>query len=139
MDTLHHLLMKTQTTFQREVLDESALIHLTPGQPKILEYLHDNGESNQKAIAEGCLIEQATVGSILLRMENAGLIQRRMKVDDRRALYVSLTAKGEEAALSVLRLFDRMEEKALKGFSAEDIECLKRLLSRLYDNFKKED
>lgn len=64
------------------------------GQPKILEYLAEYGEHEQKDIATYREIEPATVGSILLRMETAGLIARRNRPDNRRSLYVSLTPKG---------------------------------------------
>lgn len=50
-----------------------------PGQPKVLECLMEQGESNQKAIADYCEIEQATVGSILTRMERDGLIVRNQR------------------------------------------------------------
>ena len=72
MESLHYLLMKTHAHINRLILSQAAAIGLSPGQPKILECLLLNGECNQKAIAENCEIEQATVGSILSRMERDG-------------------------------------------------------------------
>ena len=71
-------------------------IGLTSGQPKILYCLSKFKEADQKTIANYCEIEQATVGSILLGMENAGLIVRKQHEGNRRSLYVSLTDKGIE-------------------------------------------
>ena len=45
-------------------------------------------------IADCCEIEPAAAGSILLRMETAGLVTRRNRPDNRRSLYVSLPPKG---------------------------------------------
>lgn len=77
MESLHYLLMKTHSMLSRGILSEAAKIGLTPGQPKILEFLLAKTEADQKTIAAYCEIEPATVGSILLRMEDAGLVVRR--------------------------------------------------------------
>lgn len=69
MEPIHYLLMKAHTNLNRWILKEAAGLGLSPGQPKILECLARLGECNQKTIAQFCEIEQATVGSILLRME----------------------------------------------------------------------
>ena len=73
MESLHYLLMKSHALFSRKVLSEVSKIGLTAGQPKVLDFLQDRGEADQKTIAAHCEIEPATVGSILLRMERAGL------------------------------------------------------------------
>ena len=39
MESLHYLLMKTHSMLSRGILSEAAKIGLTPGQPKILEFL----------------------------------------------------------------------------------------------------
>ena len=96
MEPLHYLLMRAHGAVKRAVLAEGAKLGLTPGQPKILEFLMNNGESDQKTLAADCEIEQATAGGILLRMEEAGLIARRRKEGNRRSLYVSLTPRGAE-------------------------------------------
>ena len=74
MEGLHYLLMKSQALFSRRVLSEISKIGLSSGQPKILDFLLQYGEADQKTIAAHCEIEQTTVGSILLRMESAGLV-----------------------------------------------------------------
>ena len=79
MESLHYLLMKSHAMLSRRILSEAGRLGLTPGQPKVLEFLLRHGESDQKTIAAYCEIEPATVGSILLRMEEGGLILRRQK------------------------------------------------------------
>lgn len=69
MESLHYLLMKTHTILNRQILNCAGKAGLTAGQPKVLEFLSQHGESDQKTIASYCEIEPATVGSILLRME----------------------------------------------------------------------
>ena len=128
MEPLHYLLMKTQSQLHRQIMAQAADLGLSPGQPKILECLTECGECNQKTIARYCEIEQATVGSILLRMEEGGLILRRQKEGNRRSLYVSLTDQGMEAAEKLRDIFRNMEEEATRGLSQEEVETLKSML-----------
>ena len=103
---------------------------LTPGQPKVLDYLSRFGERDQKTIAAYCEIEPATVGSILARMEAAGMIVRRHRPGDRRALLVSLTERGRAAAAEVDGVFARAEAEAARGMTADEVEGLKAALER---------
>ena len=131
MESLHYLLMKSHALVSRRVLTQAARLGLTPGQPKVLDFLLRYQEADQKTIAAYCEIEQATVGSILLRMEQAGLIVRRRREGNRRSLYVSLTQKGQEAAVTMADIFRTAEEEAVRGFSPEERENLLRLLCRV--------
>ena len=82
MTSLHYLLMRSHSLLNRRILEEAAELGLSPGQPKVLEYLRLHGTQNQRSIADYCRIEPATVGSILTRMEEAGLVERRQQPGD---------------------------------------------------------
>lgn len=136
MENLHYLLMKSNAMFLRRILCESSKIGLTPGQPKVLEFLLQYEEADQKTIAAYCEIEQTTVGSILLRMENAGLVQRRQKEGNRRSLFVSLTESGKEKAEKLMDIFQEAEKEATACLSDEESETLNRLLTKICDTMK---
>lgn len=136
MESLHYLLMKSQALLSRKVLSEAGRLGLTPGQPKVLDFLLQYREAEQKTIAAYCEIERATVGSILLRMEEAGLVQRRQKEGNRRSLYVSLTPRGEAAARELTAVFRDAEEQALGDLSAEERQQLSGYLTRLCQAMK---
>ncbi|WP_204885819.1 MarR family winged helix-turn-helix transcriptional regulator [Pseudoflavonifractor phocaeensis] len=131
MEGLHYLLMKSQALFSRRVLSEISKIGLSSGQPKILDFLLQYGEADQKTIAAHCEIEQTTVGSILLRMESAGLVLRRQKEGNRRSLYVSLTSAGREKAEKLMDIFRGIEADATANLSVQEMETLNRLLSQI--------
>lgn len=131
MTSLHYLLMRSHSLLNRRILEEAAELGLSPGQPKVLEYLWLHGTQNQRSIADYCRIEPATVGSILTRMEEAGLVERRQKPGDRRALYVSLTAAGESAAEAVAQLFDRADRQASSLLTQAETEHLTALLEKV--------
>ena len=129
MDSLHYLLMKAHGAVKRAVLAEGAKLGLTPGQPKILEFLMNNGESDQKTLAADCEIEQATAGGILLRMEAAGLIARRRREGNRRSLYVSLTPRGVETAQKMDEAAREVDRIAASLLSEGEEERLKNMLA----------
>lgn len=131
MESLHYLLMKTHTVLQRRISSRASEMGLTPGQPKVLDYLFRYGESDQKTIASYCEIEQATAGSILLRMEKAELIKRSRHEGNRRSLFVSLTPKGTAAAKELMHIFRDAEEDATADLTPEELEAFKKTLDRI--------
>ena len=50
MESLHYLLMKTHTVLQRRIVSRAAGLGLTPGQPKILDYLLRYGKATRKRL-----------------------------------------------------------------------------------------
>ena len=130
MESLHYLLMKAHTMLNRRIVSGAADIGLSPGQPKVLEYLALYGENKQKTIADYCEIEQATVGSILTRMETAGLIRREQKRGDRRSIYVSLTPAGRAAAWRMAEVFAQQETEAAAAMTEEELLALRTLLEK---------
>lgn len=136
MENMHYLLMKSNAMLSRRILSEVSRLGLTPGQPKVLDFLLQYNEADQKTIAAYCEIEQTTVGSILLRMENAGLVRRRQKDGNRRSLYVSLTPAGKEKAEKLMDIFRENENTATANLSETEIETLKELLTKLCDTMR---
>lgn len=132
--SFHYLLMADQAVFQKRLLNALKKASLTAGQPKVLDYLKDHDGAGQKEIAAACHIEPATLTSVLNRMEEKGMIERRMRNGNRRSLYVFLTEKGKELSDVVEREFYRAEEQALAGFSPEEREECRRMLRRICEN-----
>lgn len=131
MASLHYLLMLSHSLLNHRIMDEASNLGLSPGQPKVLEYLRLHGTQNQRSIAGYCRIEPATVGSILARMEEAGLVKRRQKSGDRRALYVSLTPAGTAAADAMAAIFDRADTQAASLLTSAEKVQLTELLEKV--------
>lgn len=136
MTSFHQLIKKTHLSFAKRVLAETQKLGLSARQPKILEFLLEVDSVEQKTIAIHCEIEPATGGTILLGMESKGLIVRKRENDNRRSLFVSLTPEGREYALKVKEIFDRNEKEIFSNFSDDEVETLKNLLNRVFDNIK---
>ncbi len=139
MESLHYLLMKSHSMMQRHIFSEAQKIGLTSGQPKILDYLWKHEGSDQKTIAAYCEIEPATLASILLRMENKGLIERRQEKGNRRSLFVYMTEKGKAAAEQMHIIFETSDKQAANNITAVEVEELKRLLTKVCENLNRKD
>lgn len=138
--SFHYLVMAEQAMVQKALLARIKGSGLTLGQPKVLDYLKDHNGSSQKEIARGCHIEAGSLTSILNRMEEKGLVERRMLHGNRRNSYVFLTEKGEELRNLVTESFESIENEAFRGISEADRQQFMKTFSRIYGNLtSKED
>ena len=134
--SLHYLLMANHLLFQKALLVGMKDTELTSGQPKVLDYLLYHDGAVQKEIAEACHIEPATMTSVLLGMEQKGLIVRKNQNGNRRSLYVYLTDKGKTMADQVFLNFERIEECAFQGMNEAEQEQLLKLLFLVNQNMR---
>lgn len=135
MDTsFHYLLMANQSLLHKKLLVGLSDTCLTLGQPKVLNYLKDHNGVSQKEIAAGCHIEAASLTSVLGRMEEKGMIERRMKDGNRRSLYVFLTDFGIELQKMVDKQFCSIEETAFDGISEKEKNDFMNTFMKIYQN-----
>ena len=92
--SFHYLSMAVHSMIQKNFMEQVKSSGLTSGQPKVLDYLRDHNGANQKEIAAACHIEPGSLTSVLNRMEEKGLIERRMLDGNRRTFYIFMTDEG---------------------------------------------
>ena len=134
--SLHYLLMADHLLIQKAFLAAIKETGLTPGQPKILDYLLYHDGAVQKEIASACHIEPATMTSVLSGMEKKGFILRKNLNGNRRSIYIYLTDKGRSLAKQAESVFRIMEEKALLDFSKDEKEMFTAFLMRMSQNIQ---
>lgn len=135
MDTsLHYLTMANQMLIQKRLLERVKASGLTLGQPKVLDYLKDHDGVSQKEIAAGCFIEAGSLTSILNRMEEKGLIERRMLNENRRTFHIFMTEAGKKSQKLVEEAFVEIEEAAWKDISPEEAEAFMKIYYKIYSN-----
>lgn len=131
---LHLALVKAYHAQKNRTRPGMVKIGLSPGQPKVLDYLSCHDRCMQKEIAEAFDIEPATVSQILVNMEQAGLVRRSAPGERKRAESISLTEKGKKAYGGWVRLCRKIEAESLKGFSRQESEQFLCCLKRMYRN-----
>ncbi len=138
-DELHFLLLKAHNVSTRQIQAQMAELGLTPGQPKVLEYLLEHDGSCARAICETFAIDKSTMASILPRMEKAGLIRREASEKDRRLALIWLTDKGRELALVAKQVIFAADADLTRGVSPEDLAACERVLARMAENAERRD
>lgn len=136
-DSLHYLIMANQMLVQRQLLDQLKDTGITIGQPKVLDYLTYHDGSSQKKLAKGCFLEAGSLTSILNRMEEKGMIERRMLNGNRRTLHVFLTEQGKRSRDLLETAFEQIEAQALDGILPEEYDAFMKTYRKIYENLMK--
>ncbi len=131
---LHMALYNTYHAQKNRLRPGREEIGLSPGQPRILNYLSRRNNCMQKEIAQALDIEPATVSRILNNMVEAELVQRSSLAERKRAACISITDKGREAYAKWLRLCEDMEAAAMRGFTPAEQDAFVEYLCRMYHN-----
>ena len=133
-DSFHYLSMANHMMVQKKLMEQLKDTGLTLGQPKVLDYLKDHDGASQKEIAAGCLIEAGSLTSILNRMEEKGLIERKMLNGNRRTFHIFMTESGKKNQKLVEEIFEKIEETALNNVSEEEQKVFMEIFLRIYRN-----
>lgn len=139
LDTIHHQLLLAFSRSNHAMTSRIRAFGLMPGQPKVLEFVAENEGCLQRDIARACAMDRATTTGLLARMEETGLVERRPKAGDRRALEVWLTDAGWAAAEHVAVCGAEVDAIAHANMTPNERETLSRLLARVIDNFAAEE
>jgi homoprotocatechuate degradation regulator HpaR len=95
----------------RPILNENGL---TEQQWRILRALLINGPLEPRQLCEACQISSPSITGVLLRMEEAGLVERKRMQDDQRRLKISITARSRQLGRRMFPAIDaqysRIEE-----------------------------
>ncbi|MCI5653684.1 MAG: MarR family transcriptional regulator [Lachnospiraceae bacterium] len=133
-DSFHYMSMINHMIVQKKLMEQLKDTGLTLGQPKVLDYLKDHDGVSQKEIAAGCLIEAGSLTSILNRMEEKDLIERKMLNGNRRTFHIFMTESGKKNQKLVEEAFKKIEKTALNGISEEEQKLFMEIFCRIYRN-----
>ncbi len=137
--SFHYLSMANQMLIQKALLEHIKGSGLTLGQPKILDFLKEHDGSTQKEIAAGCFIEAGSLTSLLNKMEEKGLIQRRTLNGNRRSFHIFMTEEGKRKQELIDQVFTKIEEKAHKNISEEEFSMFLSVYEKIYANLQKKN
>ncbi len=113
-------------------------INLYRGQQFVLCVLWEREGITHSELAEALHVQPATVTNALKRMEKAGLVERRHDPQDARVSRVYLTEAGRAIRGAAEEVWQELDTLVFQGFSAEERECLDRMLARIQENLLRE-
>lgn len=110
--------------------------NLTGVQSWAIGFLYKNMERDiyQKDIEAEFSISRATASNMLAVMERKGLIVRAAVEHDARLKKIVLTEKAKQIVTKANEDMHEMEERLIRGMSAQDIEAFHRLLNQVMGN-----
>lgn len=114
--------------------DRLAPLGITRVQWIALYYLGKYQGINQKELAEKMNIKDSTVARLIDRMEKDGLVKRLKNPDDRRAIKLMLTEKGERQRERFLPEGEKMSNIFAEGLTEEEIETFIRVIKKMVKN-----
>ncbi|MGO4859858.1 MarR family winged helix-turn-helix transcriptional regulator [Arthrobacter sp. 2MCAF14] len=122
----HGRIMNTRL---RQALDSSGL---SPRHAVLLCQLEESGPLSQQGLIDVLSIDASGLVAVLNDLEREGLAERRRDPADRRRHIVEITAAGKHAVASIEVAVADVEQEAFAGFSADELQQLHRLLSRVH-------
>lgn len=107
---------------------------VTRAQASVLSCLWSQDEITQSELAKKLDLGKVALGSLIDRLEAAGMVERRGDAADRRAKLIVVTAAGRAALAELRELAGATNDIVLAGLSARDIEVTARTLKRMKAN-----
>ncbi len=106
---------------------------LQMGQLPLLGMIKELAGCSQNTLAEKLNITPASVALSCKRLEQAGLIERRVDRSNRRCNMLFVTPKGHEVAVRCKRNFDAVDSLMYGGLSEQECAALANMLVRMTD------
>ena len=103
--------------------------NISPGLFGILVIVEANAGLTQQALADAAHLDRSTMVSVLDKLEDRGLVERRAA--DRRSNGLYLTSAGNALLRSLKRKVARHERRVVKNLSVREREQLVKLLQRI--------
>ena len=125
---LVHALRRTALNRERERLNQK----LIP--VPLMAYILEHPGCTQGEIAEFLYISAASVATSCKRLEQEGLLERRVDPVNRRKNQLFVTEEGKELTLQKRAMLDRVNALAFAGIDEEDARAFARVLDKMMDN-----
>ena len=105
-------------------------LDVTPPQYAALSVLAEEHGLSNAALARRSFVTPQTMNQILVRLEAAGLVERRAHPEHGRVLQTYLTSEGEKLRERCAERVDAVEERMVSGLSEEERSKLLGMLRR---------
>ena len=104
---------------------------LTEQQWRVIRILSQHEELEINRLAELACILKPSMTGVLVRMEAAGMVERRKAEQDQRRVLVRLAEKGRACCSSMSQCMEANYQRLQAGFGEEKLQTLLTLLNEL--------
>lgn len=111
---------------------------LTGPQLTVVKMLEQIGDMSLSELSDKIRAQNSTVTGIIDRMEREELVKRERSKEDRRVVFIRLTAKGRELAREIPVEPMEIFRSALESLSAQEMRDLMRIMTKLARRVKQQ-
>lgn len=101
---------------------------LTFSQVEVLNFIGPSGKKTMKEIAAHLRVTPPSATELITEMEKKGLIKRQSDKNDRRIVFIALTASARKFSNSTCRSKEMFFRKTFSKLSKKDLEDLERII-----------
>jgi len=130
----HLFFLFTQVVGHRDSVIGQRLQHLDISASKwrVLGTLQSRNMLMMSELAEMTAIDRTTLTRMLNQMQGNGLVLRTPDVDDKRAIMVTLTRRGQNLFLKANQIVEQINDEITQDISDAEIPKLRELMQRLH-------
>ena len=103
-----------------------------------LRILWEHDGLTQRELSDEAGVMEPTTGAAIRAMEKLGYVTRTQTAENRKNVYVHLTAKGRALKAKLVPLAEEVNEIGLRGVSAQERAATQRTLMAIIDNMSSE-
>lgn len=111
-----------------------ASLDITVEQWSILYHLWKEDSQSQQQLCDKTYRDKASLTRLIDNLEKINLVERKPSQTDRRINLVCLTEKGKNLQQQTIDIANTTMDEALVNISKEEIDTVKGVLQRVYDN-----
>jgi len=104
---------------------------LTPQQFGLLRFLWEEDGITQVELSSRSQVDRTTIGGLIDRLEQSGLVERLPHPEDRRAYRISLTDAGKSLEKELSPLAEELHRAILEPLSSAEVQTLLTILQKL--------
>jgi DNA-binding MarR family transcriptional regulator len=113
--------------------EELAAFEITPVQYAALTTIAETPDLDATRLARTVAFDRSTVGNVLERLEDRGLIDREYRRDDKRTKRLRVTAEGRRLLHAIAPAVARSQQRFIEVLSPTEQRQLQQLLSKLIE------
>ena len=119
---------------KRRFYDTLGENQLTMAQSRALIFVSQNEGVRRVDLAELLEVKPITLARLLDQLTEAGLVERRQDLSDRRAFRIHLTPQAQPYLDEIRAVGERVRSRALRGLSQRDAEAATKTLLQIREN-----
>lgn len=133
-DRLAHLVKDVTRAFVRALQARLARHSVSFGHWAFLRILWERDGLNQRELSDQAGVMEPTTFSAIQAMEKLGYVKRVQRADNKRKVFIHLTAKGRLLKRKLVPLAEEVNGIGVRGIKAADVAATRQTLLAILDN-----